>query len=524
MMEQAERRLSRATGVVALGVLSSRILGFIREMIFAGLLGAGWIADAFYVAYRIPNMLRELLAEGSMSAGFIPVFTESLKRSPSEARNLARTTGTLLALILAVVVGVGMIFAPQMVSLMAPGFVDYPAQFSLAISLTRWMFPFLLFIAFSALSMGILNSMGRFGPPAFSQSIFNIVSIVCMLTLVPVEPVYAAAMGVLFGGLAQWLIQVPALWKEGFQPVLQRPLWPPPPAIVQMGQLILPTVLGLSVVQINLFVNTLLASTLSKGSVSYLYYSMRLIHLPLGLFAVALSTALLPTLSMQVASDEISELRHTAALALRMIFFVTIPAMIGLIALRRPIIHVLFEHGAFDTIATLGTANALLYYAMGLCAFAGIRILAPVFYALKDTRTPVKMASAALCVNIVLCVLLIAPLGYRGLALSTSLSALLNFSGLFLMLRHRLGSFEGLQTLRCGLQAVVLSILSTLPAFYVSFLPVWQTRGAWVYKTFLLFLILSISAATYVAAQLLLKSEEGHVLYHKFTQRGPPRS
>jgi putative peptidoglycan lipid II flippase len=478
-------------------------------MVVAGFLGAGQAADAFFVAFRIPNLLREMLAEGSMSAGFIPVFTEYLtRRGRAEAAKLARATFTLLTVLLIGVVALGMIFTPQIVRWIAPGFSDNPEQYRLAITLTRIMLPFLFFVSIAALAMGILNSVGRFGPPAFASTAFNVVGITTLLVAFWADPVYAAAVGVALGGAAQCLVQFPALRQEKLSFSIERPPLPLHPGILQMGRLVVPTLIGLSVVQVNLLVNTYLASSLAEGSVSYLYYAMRLIHLPLGLFAVAFSTALLPSFAKQAAAEEFDALRQTLSRALRLVFFVTAPAMLGLIVLRVPIIHLLFEHGAFDAADTVGTADALLCYAVGLWAFAGARIVVPVFYAMQDTRTPVKIAVVSMAANVALCLLLITGLQHRGLALATALSAMINFLGLFWALRRRIGRIDGGKILRSSLQTLTLSLLAMLPAFWIGGLQIWQDEGQFSFKSLILSAAILTSALLYMGLHALIQSEE----------------
>jgi putative peptidoglycan lipid II flippase len=482
-------------------------------MVVARFLGAGQAADAFFVAFRIPNLLRELFAEGSMSAGFIPVFTEYVtRRGRFEAERLAQATFTVLTILLVGVVGLGLIFTPQIVRWIAPGFSDNPEQYRLAIALTRIMLPFLFFVSIAALAMGILNSVGRFGPPAFASTAFNVVGITTLLVAFWADPVYATAVGVALGGAAQCLVQFPALRQEKLLFSLQRPLLPLHPGVIQMGRLIVPTLIGLSVVQVNLLVNTSLASRLAEGSVSYLYYAMRLIHLPLGLFAITFSTALLPSFSRQAAAKEIDALRQTLSRALRLVFFVTAPAMIGLIALRIPIIHLLFEHGRFDAADTAGTADAVLFYAIGLWAFAGVRIVVPVFYALQDTRTPVKIAIVSMLANIALCLLLISGLQHRGLALATALSAMVNFLGLFFVLRQRIVRVDGEKIFRSHLQTLTISLLAMLPAFWVGRLQIWQDAGQFTSKSFILIIAILISAFLYMGLHASMKSEEADTI------------
>lgn len=510
--ERTEAELAKRAGVVAIGTLISRVLGFAREMFLAGVLGAGYAADAFYVAFRIPNMLRELFAEGSMSAGFIPVFTEYLHRSRDAARALVGAVFTTLLLLLGVVVGLGILFSEQIVGWVAPGFATSLEQVRLTTTLTRIMFPFLLFISLAALAMGIANSLGQFAPGAFSSSVFNVVSILSLFLSLPflTHPVYGAAIGVTLGGVAQCLVQFPTLYKEGMSLSLQA-IWPPNPGVRQIGRLLVPTLVGLSVVQINLLVNTWLASTLPAGSVSFLYYGMRLIHFPLGIFAVALSTVLLPTLSKNAAEEDVAALSETTGFALRFLFFVIAPAMTGLIFLRMPIVHLVYEHGAFDPAATVGVANAVFYYALGLWAFAGIRIVVPVFYALQDTRTPMRIAILAMGLNITLSLLLLGPLQYGGLALSTAASAIFQFCALCLMLRRRLPRgtpSSGGRSWRAYWKVGISCGMIALPAIWVRQQTLWQMDGAWGAKIMLFLFALITGIVGYGAVHALLKSEE----------------
>lgn len=506
-----EKGIASSAGIVAVGTFTSRILGFVRDMVLAKFFGASPSADAFYVAFRVPNLLRELFAEGSMSAGFIPVFTEYLtKKTKPEAKELGRAAFTLLFLILSFVVSFGIFFSPEIVRVIAPGFLRDPGQFQLTTQLTRIMFPFLLFISLAALAMGVLNSTRHFAPPAFSSGIFNIVSISLLLGITPLfpDPVYAAAVGVALGGLAQFLIQLPALYREGFSLSFRRPIWPLHPGVVQIGRLLLPTTLGLSVMQINVLVNTLLASYLPIGSVSYLYYGLRLIHFPLGIFAVALATALLPTLSIHAAKGDYEALRGSFSFGLRLVFFIMFPAMLGLILFRVPIVHLLFEHGKFDHLATLGTADAVLFYSLGLWAFAGVRIIVPVFYSLQDTKTPVKIGIVAVLINLLLNLVLILPMKHRGLALATSLSAMFNFSLLFLILRRRIGRVDGKRIVISHFK-VILSSLGLIPfSLWLNAQSFWESPGAWPMKSALLTAAIFGSALVYFSIQALLKGEE----------------
>lgn len=514
-----EKQVVRATGVIALGTFVSRITGFLRDMFLAKLFGASIVADAFYVAYRIPNLLRELFAEGSMSAAFIPVFTDyHTKKTKEETRDLARASFSTLLALLIIVVGIGILLAPQIVYLIAPGWASTPGKFSLTVSLTQIMFPYLMLISLSALVMGMLNVFRHFGVPALSQAVFNIIMIVTILFIAPFysEPIMAAALGVTFGGFVQLLYQLPTLARAGMIPHLRallRPFWPIHPGVRRMGILILPTMIGLSVAQVNIFVNTLLASYLPEGSVSYLYYGMRLIHFPLGIFGVALATALLPTLSSQAAQGAFEEMCTTISFGLRLIFFITIPAMVGLIFLRVPIVHLLFQHGAFGEEATFQTAKAVLFYALGLWAFAGVRVVVPAFYSMQDTRTPVKIAILAMVSNIILNLLLMGPLQHGGLALAASLSSMLNLTLLLWMLRGRVGRIDGQRILFSLSKVVLASVAVAFPCLWVSNLVIWGRSGDWSSKILLLTMGMGLSLFGYVLFHSILKTEEQTFLF-----------
>ncbi len=517
---ETDAKILGAASVVAVGTFLSRILGFLRDMLFAKILGATMASDAFYVAYRIPNLLRELFAEGSMSAGFIPVFTEyQTQRSKEEAGKLVRSVFTVLFLVLTVLVIMGMLFAPVIISFIAPGFAKDPEQFQLTTTLTRIMFPFLLFISFAALTMGILNSTRHFGPPAISPAIFNIVMILFILFPFYPQPVFMAAVGVVVGGLAQWAMQLPTVYKEGFSLSFQRPIFPLHPGLMKITKLLVPVTLALSVTQINILVSTSMASHLSEGSVSYLYYAMRLIHFPLGIFGVALSTALLPTLSVQAARADFTGLRQSFSFGLRLIFFITVPAMIGLTLLRVPIVHLLFEHGAFDRMATEGTAQAVLYYAVGLWAFAAVRVVVPVFYSLQDTTTPVKVAILSMVINVILNLVLVKDLQHGGLALATSLAAAFNFLSLVILLKKKIGRIDAARIVTSHLKVLLASLCMVPIVMGVSSLPLWNQPGNAIQKSFLLAVAIMMSAVIYFLVQALLKSEELHFIRNTIKAR-----
>jgi putative peptidoglycan lipid II flippase len=433
-------RMTKAAGIVGAATLLSRILGFVRDVIVAWFFGAGLAADAFFVAFRIPNLLRRLFAEGSLTISFIPVFTEHLSRNGrQDAFALARCACWLLSLALAAVAVAGILLSPLIVKVIAPGFFSCPEKFDLTVLLTQIMFPYIFFIGLVALCMGILNALGHFTAPAFAPVLLNLAMISAVLLVSPhlEKPAVGLAIGVVVGGVLQLGLQIPFLVRRGFRLAVRGPLYHP--AIKRIGVLMTPAVFGAAVYQINIVVGTLLASLLPEGSVSYLYYADRLVQFPLGVFGIALATAVLPTLSRQAAVEDMEGFRSSFAYALKLVFFITMPAMTGLIVLKEPIVRLLFQRGAFDPATTRLTAEALLYYAVGLWAFSAVRIVVSTFYALQDTKTPVKIAIFSLLMNIGLSILLMGPMRHGGLALATSLASVTNLILLLRALKKRLG-------------------------------------------------------------------------------------
>ena len=400
-------RVAKAAGVVGSATFLSRIFGYIRDMVLAWFFGAGLYSDAFFVAFRIPNLLRRLFAEGSLSIAFIPVFTDYLKnQGKDDAFEMARSAIRLLSVLLVIAAIIGVLLSPIIIRVIAPGFAESPEKLSITIFLTRIMFPYIFFIGMVALSMGILNVLGHFAAPALAPVFLNI-SIICSVFLISpymADPVTGIAIGVLIGGVLQLILQVPFLINKGFYFWQKAKIYHP--GLKRIGLLMLPTIFGAAVYQINILVGTLLASLLPEGSVSYLYYADRLVQFPLGIFAIAAATAVLPSLSRQAAEKELPDFKNTFSYAMKLVFFITIPSMVGLIVLREPIVALLFKRGAFDTETTRLTAYALLYYAIGLWAFSGVRIVVSAFYALQDTRTPVRMAVISVVAKIILSVIL----------------------------------------------------------------------------------------------------------------------
>jgi len=440
-------KIARAAGTVSIAVFASRILGLVREQVFAALFGAGYAFDAFVVAYRIPNLLRDLFAEGALSAAFVTVFTEYRQlRGERLTWRLANNVVVCLSLVVGGLVLVGMFISPEIVGVMARDFIQVPGKIGLTALMTRIMFPFLLLISLAAVAMGILNTEGKFFIPSLASSFFNLGAIVfgVGLTLAApffgYSPIVGMAWGVLVGGLLQLLSQVPLLWRVGFRPVLVLDL--KDAGLRRIFKLMLPAVVGLSATQVNVFINTFYAASCPQGSLSWLNYAYRLFHLPMGLFGVALAVATLPLVSRHAAVHDFPALKSAFQSSVSLALLVTVPAACGLIFLANPIITLIYQHGHFTALDTQQTAAALSWYALGLFAFAAVKIMVPVFYALNDTRIPVIGSFLTVGANLLIINLTLAPLQHRAIALSTSLSAFINFFFLGAMLYHKLGGLQ----------------------------------------------------------------------------------
>ncbi|MDI6755545.1 MAG: murein biosynthesis integral membrane protein MurJ [Thermodesulfobacteriota bacterium] len=503
------KKIAKAASVVGGATLLSRIFGFVRDMVVAKLFGAGLATDAFFVAFRIPNLLRRLVGEGALTASFIPVYSEYInQKSKEEGDELVSAVFSVLTVALVILTGLGILFSPWIIKVMAYGFSQDPEKFKLTVLLTRIMFPYIFFIGLVALAMGVLNSWKHFTAPALAPVLLNISIIACALLFHEImkEPVLSLAFGVLLGGLAQLFFQVPFIRRKKI--AVQFIFRLAHPGVRRIGLLMAPSVLGLGVTQLNVLISTFLASYLPEGSVSYLYFADRLLEFPMGIFAIAIATAVLPALSEQTARNDIQGMKETFSFSLRLVFFVTLPAMVGLIVLRVPIINLLFQRGAFSVHSAEMTAQALLYYALGLAAFAGVRIVVPAFYSLKDTKTPVKVAFLALLANAGFGAVLMFPLKHGGLALATSLAAGLNFTLLVILLRKKLGRMGGRKILRSFLQSLGASLAMGVAAYAVCSGGPWQTDGATPEKIILLLGAMLTGTLVYGGVSYALKSEE----------------
>ncbi|MGH9748621.1 MAG: murein biosynthesis integral membrane protein MurJ [Candidatus Polarisedimenticolia bacterium] len=465
---QGERSLIRAVGAMSAVTASSRVLGYARDTLQAALLGAAHSSDAFVIAYRIPNMLRRLVAEGAVTSTFVPEFTGLLQgRDRRSAWRFAGSMVYVLSAALAALVVLGVLGSPWLVRLLAWGLAVSPATFDLTVALNRLMLPYVLFISLSAVAAGMLNAFEFYALPAATPILLNLAVIASALALrdrFP-DPSFAFAFGVLTGGVLQLAVQVPLLLRLGLD------LRPPRPFDVEgvrrVVRVLLPRMFGAGITQVNLVVDTQFAAALRPGSVSFLYYAVRVTELTLGLFAVSLSTVLLPRLSRAAGGGDLALVRATLGTALRLLLFVTIPATIGLVILRVPIIHVLFERGRFGAADTALTAGALGWYAIGLLPYAAIGILATAFHAFRDTRTPMRLGLLTFAAHLGLNAALSGPMGHAGIALSTSLTAWLDATLLLLLLRRRAGPIRAGLPLTAarslgagGVMAVVLALVS----------------------------------------------------------------
>ena len=426
------RSLLKSAGVVGASTLASRVFGFVRDVVIAQMFGASAGADAFFVAFRIPNFLRRLFAEGAFAQAFVPVLSEyRAQREAGDVRDLAsHVSGALIGALTAVTV-TGVVAAPVLIAVFAPGFVSDPAKYALAVEMVRITFPYVFFISLVAFAGGILNTYGRFAVPAFTPVLLNLCLIGAALWLAPVLdiPVVALAWGVLAAGIVQLAFQFPFLAKLGMlvRPRLRRAHG----GVARVISLIIPAVFGVSVSQINLLVDTMIASFLVTGSVSWLYFSDRMVEFPLGVFGIALATVILPHLSRQHAFASPESFSDTLDWALRLVVLVATPAALGLGVLAAPILTTLFRYGEFSAHDVDMAARSLLAFAFGLIAFVAVKVLATGYFSRQDTRTPVRIGVVAMLSNIVLNLALVVPLAHAGLALATTLSAFLN-AGLLL--------------------------------------------------------------------------------------------
>ena len=490
--------------------MTSRILGLVRDQLLASMFGAGNAMDAFNVAFRIPNLVRDLFAEGAMSAAFVPAFMRQLTVGGKEsAWRLGNTVINALIVVTTAIVILGIVFARPLVGAFAADFARVPGKLELTVLLTRIMLPFLTCVAIAAAFMGMLNALQLFFIPALAPAMFNLATIVCALTLVPLmpraglPPIAAIAIGTLAGGLGQLALQWPLLRRQGFsyradldwkQEGLRR-------ILLMMG----PGTIGLAATQVNVFINTVLATGEGTGAVSWLNYAFRLMYLPTGLFGVSIATAIVPAVSRHAARADTAAVRSTLGEGLSLMLMMNVPATVGLIVLANPIVRVIFERRAFLPSDTAATAAALQFYAVGLVGYSIVRIASPTFYALGDSRTPVAISIASVIVNAALNLALVRVLGYRGLALGTAIAALFNAAALIWFLRGVLEGLDDRRVLSSFARIVLASLVMGAAALAIDRTLAVSIPGSafFVQAARLLMTILSALAVLAIAAHLL---------------------
>jgi putative peptidoglycan lipid II flippase len=521
--------------------MASRVLGLVRDSVLAAIFGAGMAMDAYNVAFRIPNLFRDLFAEGAMTAAFVPTFTRTLNaHGRAAAWRLGNLVINALILITGTLVLLGMFFAePITYGLVAgndaiarlltgstgsKGFDSVPGKIELTTQLTRMMMPFLTMVAVAVGLMGMLNSLRRFFIPALAPAMFNVATILCAIAVVPLmplvrlPPIAGIAIGTLLGGLGQILLQWPLLRREGFryQPLLDFS----DPDLRTILRLMGPGTLGLAAVQINVLVNTYLAALQEQGSVSWLGYAFRLMYLPIGLFGVSIATAALPDIARHANAGDHPAMRRTISGALRMMLMLNVPATIGLIVLADPIIAMLLERRAFTPADTAATAAALMFYAPGLVGYSAVKIASPSFYSLGDSRTPVTVSVLSVLANLGINLMLVRVMGYKGLALGTAIAAIFNAGALLLLLRGRIGGLEGRRLAVSFTKILIASIVMGAASWYA----VHWLEGAWpgrgeIVKVIRVTASILIGVLALVASARLLRIAEFDEAYSRVVRR-----
>lgn len=543
--------VARSAGIVSVAVMFSRVLGLVRETIFAYFFGAGFIYDAYQVAFRLPNVLRDLFAEGALSAAFVKVFTDyQINKSEEEAWKLASLVLNALAVVLSIICIIGILFSHQFVDLIADGFS--PEKAALATTLTQIMFPFILLVAMSAVAMGVLNTKGIFGIPASASTVFNIVSVIVGLgiaywlaggrwevphdkNLIPSGAaqwaIIGMAIGTTIGGGASFAMQLPSLFKIGFRfrPVLSFA----DEGVRHVMRLMTPAILGTSAVQINVLVNTFFVSGID-GGISWLSYAFRLMQFPIGLFGVAVGTASIPVLSRMASEGKIGEFRNTLSSSINLVFLMTLPSACGLVVLGEPIIRLIYSHGgAFKESDVPMTALALSGYSIGLTGYAAIKVLSPAFYALDDAKTPMMIAIASIAVNAVASFFFrdwlsnfgVTPetpngYGHAGVALATSTVALVNLFALAVFMKKRIGRLNGREIVSSFARiAAASALMSAVCYFSYHFLNNFFAVRTLVVKMIEAFVPIVLGGITFVVAAKLLGVSELEKLYRTFARR-----
>jgi len=502
-------KITRSASFVGLLTFLSRILGMARDIVIAFFFGAGPVTDAFWVAFRIPNLLRRLFAEGALTVSFIPVFTERLEKDGKEkAKLISDAVFTILIIILVLTSILGIIFSPYIIKLFASGFDQH--TFKLSVLLNRIMFPYILFISLTALCMGILNSLKHFFAPTFSPVLFNICIILFALFLHEYFdiPIVSLAIGVLVGGILQLLLQVPFLRSRGF--LFQPNLMFKNPDVKRILKLMIPQVFGLGVYNLNIIVNTQYASYLPEGTISYLFFSERLIEFPLGIVAVSLGTVLLPNFSSYLSRGQISKFKETYEYSLRLLLYVMVPSMFGLIFLSKPICNLLYQRGEFGYTEMIYTSQSLVGYALGIWAVGALRITVQAFFANKDTKTPVLIAFCAFIMNAVFGYLLGFKFGLNhvGLAISASLSSVFYFITLLVLIHKRIAKINFQRIIIFFIKILILGFIMGIIVYKTSGLSNWTNDELSISKIATLIFCVVIGFVFYLGVSKVLKIKE----------------
>lgn len=521
--------MARSAGLIGAATMASRLLGVARETVLAAMFGSSLAMDAFNVAFRVPNLLRDLFAEGAMTAAFVPTFTRTLtQKGEAEAWRLGSLVINALILVTGILALIGIVFASQITSALAPEYGQIPGKLELTTLLTRVMMPFFPMIAVAAGAMGMLNARHRFFVPSLAPAMFNVATIVCALTIAPLmprygqQPITAIAIGTLLGGLGQILLQWPLLRREGFH---YRPIVSfRDSGVREVLRLMLPGIVGVGAVQVNVVVNTYLASGEPPGSVSWLGYAFRLMYLPIGLFGVSIAMASLPDISRHAVSEDLAAIRQTVSRGLRMMLVLNVPATVGLIVLAEPIVALLYERHRFGPMDTIATAGALAFYAPGLIGYSAVKIASPTFYSLGDARTPVTVSVLSVAANLVLNLFLVRVLSFRGLALGTALAALFNAGALLWLLRGRLHGLDGRPILIAAIKIACASILMAVGARVSwNWLNVVLPGGGELLRIIRVSASIGVGLVLLAAGAKLLRVEEFDEVWRRLFRRISPR-
>jgi len=528
--------LAKAAMVVMVATLLSRVFGLARELVMASYFGARTQIDAYRVAFILPNLLRTLLADAAIGSAFIPVFSSYLaKGDKKNAWKVASSVINIMALILLTASLIGIIFSRQFVSILAPGFVHKPETMRLTIMMTQIMFPAVLFMALAGVVMGVLNSYEHFAAPAIAPILWNIFIIGAVVLLSPQMGVVSLAVGVALGSLVQFLFQLPFLRDRGVCYSFSFD-WHHP-GVREVGALLVPVIISLAAVDINTIVDTRFASSLATGSVASLGYAQRLWMLPLGVFAITISTVLFPTLSKQAALDNIKGLKESLSLGIRAIFLVVVPASVGLMVLGIPIIRLILEHGRFHARDTIFTASALFHYSLGLFAAGQLYLINKTFYSLKDSKTPMIVATLAIIVNyfgdwLMMIYIPVAAkalhlpsslsylgLAHGGIALSTSLVSMFSFFVLVLILRKRLNGIDGYKIVSSGVRVLIASIALGFAAFYSWYYLALFVGASWLGQLLAISVAIIVGVLVYLGLLLIMRVEDVKTIYELTLER-----